>query len=262
MDKPLVMHAHHQCHLVLKISGSDSCTWVGDEFCRITDNAAVLINAWEPHRFEILGDNGRTTVLAMYIEPEWLAEIDPVFACSSHPEFFGQHSIPISKKVMDCAQMMSELMYFGASPSRSDVDGLVEEIMMSVIDRFSGWRSLQGAGGASSRYTDFRIRRAIDYMKSHIDEPLDICKLIDIATLSRSRFFQQFKNCTGVTPALFVNVQKVNTSIHELTAYQSPIQNIALDLNFLAQSNFSRFFHKHVGCSPSTYRRVASRVSN
>ena len=37
------------------------------------------------------------------------------------------------------------------------------------------------------------------------------------------------------------------------------IAEVAAELGFSAQSNFTRFFHNQVGVAPSEYRRAASR---
>lgn len=49
MNASLVAHAHHYCHILIKAGGSDSAFSVRGHRQPLTDESAVLINAWEPH---------------------------------------------------------------------------------------------------------------------------------------------------------------------------------------------------------------------
>ncbi len=74
MDKPLVTHAHHHCHVLIKASGADTYFTVRDRLQPLTDASAVLVNAWEPHAYSHHREGGpRTVILALYIECAWLA---------------------------------------------------------------------------------------------------------------------------------------------------------------------------------------------
>jgi len=42
MDRSLVRHAHHHCHVLLKVEGTDTQFLVGDRVTPLTDTAAVL----------------------------------------------------------------------------------------------------------------------------------------------------------------------------------------------------------------------------
>jgi len=51
MDWPLVRHAHPHCHVLLKVEGADTQFIVGDKVYPLTDEAAVLVNGWQPHSY-------------------------------------------------------------------------------------------------------------------------------------------------------------------------------------------------------------------
>src|SRR5665213_3777713 len=76
MDRPLVVHAHRQCHVLLKARGSNTFFHVRDGLYPLTERTAVLVNAWEPHCYAHHDPLApRTVILALYIEPEWLSLI-------------------------------------------------------------------------------------------------------------------------------------------------------------------------------------------
>jgi AraC-like DNA-binding protein len=52
----------------------------------------------------------------------------------------------------------------------------------------------------------------------------------------------------------------VETAISRLSSGQGKIAEVAAELGFSAQSNFTRFFLHQVGVPPSTYRRSATTI--
>src|SRR5918999_4305178 len=95
-DHSLVTHAHPQCHLLIKASGEDTAFQVGDRLYPLTRETAVLVNAWEPHA-KIHRAARRSTVLALYIEPDWLAGMDRRLSAAGLSGFFPQACVPISR---------------------------------------------------------------------------------------------------------------------------------------------------------------------
>ncbi len=105
MNASLVAHAHHHCHILIKAGGSDSAFFVRDHKQALTDETAVLVNAWEPHAYTHEPSvGGQTLILALYIEPSWLSEIQQSLALSAHPRFFPQtcvHIKPATRKIVE-----------------------------------------------------------------------------------------------------------------------------------------------------------------
>ncbi len=86
MDRPLVRHAHPHCHVLLKVEGADTQFSVRDRLVPLTDESAVLVNAWEPHAYAHDQARPKTVILALYIEPQWLGHFRPNWAARSISE--------------------------------------------------------------------------------------------------------------------------------------------------------------------------------
>ena len=76
--------------------------------------------------------------------------------------------------------------------------------------------------------------------------------------LSRSRFYDLFQVCTGFSPRAYLDMLCVETAISRLASTRQKIAEVAAELGFSAQSNFTRFFLNQVGVPPSKYRRAAN----
>lgn len=64
----------------------------------LTDDTAVLVNAWEPHCYAHHDPEApRTVILALYIEPAWLAQIQRPLSVSGYPGFFPKACVQIAR---------------------------------------------------------------------------------------------------------------------------------------------------------------------
>jgi AraC-like DNA-binding protein len=261
MDAPLVEHAHHHCHVLLKAGGADSGFLVRGERQPLTDATAVLVNAWEPHAYQHdLPPGQDTLILALYIEPSWLAEIQQSLTLSGHPRFFPRNCVAIDAHTKKIADEFVLELWWADDIAATRLETLLFNLMISVIDSYSGWRDM--AGLLRSRppsAIDPRIRRAIAYMRANVAMEFDMSTLAGEAGLSRAHFFSLFQKETQTTPLVYANVLRVEAAIRRLTEQQpQAVGDIAASLGFSAPSHFSRFFRQHLGITPSEYR---SRVN-
>jgi AraC-like DNA-binding protein len=262
MDKPLIAHAHHHCHALIKVSGPDTFFTVRGELQPLTAQTAVLVNAWEPHAYAChQPEVGRTVLLALYIEPGWLAEIQRQFAVSGHPQFFPHPCVEISPAARRFADLLAGEMLVADSIPPLRLESQLFELMVTVIDRNSEWRNFGELLRASRRQSaDPRIRRAMTLIRDGLGEGLDFDRIAAECGLSRAHFFALFRRCTNLTPSVYANVLRMEAAIRNLSSGREAIAGISLDLGFSAQSHFTRFFREHLGITPSEYRKVVDVV--
>lgn len=258
MDHPLVNHAHSQCHVLIKVGGSDTFFRVKGKYYPLNDNTAVLVNAWESHAYTHHNTGApRTVILAFYIEPTWLCEIDKSFIFSNSSNFFPQPCVELPSRIRALSGELAAQMLYGEQLSGDELQAQLSNLMVLIIDAFSQWqrRSLFGSYDLP-HIQDFRIRRAISFMRSHAGSEVDMKELAAEACLSRTHFFKLFRQQTNLTPNLYNNILRVEAAIHGLTETHQSMNMLSLGLGFNAQSHFTRFFQQHTGVAPSQYRRV------
>ena len=260
MTAPLVEHAHHHCHVLLKAGGADSAFLVRGERQPLTDSTVVLVNAWEPHAYQHdLPPGQDTLILALYIEPSWLAEIQQSLALSGHPRFFPRNCVEINSNTKKLVEEFVLELWWADDIAAARLESLLFNLMIAVIDGYSGWRDM--AGLLRSRpptAIDPRIRRAIAYMRANVAVDFDMTALAGEAGLSRAHFFALFQRETQTTPLVYANVLRVEAAIRRLTEQRQPVADISYALGFSAPSHFARFFRQHIGITPTEYR---SRVN-
>ena len=230
MDGALIHHAHPHCHVLIKASGADTFFAVRDRLHPLRDDTAVLVNTWEPHSYAHQPGAPATTILALYIEPRWLAD-----------------------------RMANELLFTDEAGERHEQ--ALMDLMVALIDRFSEWRSLRGAGiAARLPASDFRVRNAVRYMRSTLGEEFNADKVAQAAGLSRAHLFRLFHGTMQITPALYFNVLRMETAIGALADGSESVTTLSDRLGFAAPSHFSRFFRNNQGVTPTEYRRVVNLV--
>jgi len=258
MDHPLVNHAHSQCHVLIKVGGSDTFFRVGNKYCPLNADTAVLINAWEPHAYTHHNHNApHTVILAFYIEPLWLSEIDKSFISSQSPNFFPQPCVHLPPQIRALSESLATTMLYGGQISDDALQTQLSNLMVLVIDAFSEWRSTTYLSAYDFPLIhDSRIRRAISYMRANAGSKVDTAALASEACLSRAHFFKLFREQTNLTPTLYNNILRVEAAIHGITDTRESMSTLSANLGFNAQSHFTRFFQQHTGVLPSQYRQV------
>lgn len=258
MDRSLVRHAHPHCHVLLKVDGADTAMLVGDTVAHLTDESALLINAWTPHAYVHDARRPRTLILALYVEPAWLAEFRPNWVSSGTTHFFesptGAITPEIRRLTVDLAQSMVH-----APTARAEHERLLGSLMIAMIERFAAWRSIGGSlrDAARQQSVDWRIRRAITAIRGEPGGFDTVDRLADIAGMSRANFFRVFEASTGVTPRVFLNVVRLEQAVHQAVNTQTAFADLSSRLGFSDPAHFTRFFRDHAGVTPSRFRTVS-----
>jgi len=143
MDGALIHHAHPHCHVLIKASGADTFFAVHDRLHPLRNDTAVLINTWEPHSYAHQPGAPPTVILALYIEPRWLAEMQRDFTASGCPGFFPQACGDLTPHIRRLADRMAAELMFNDDVGDAHEQALMD-LMVALIDRFSEWRAMCG----------------------------------------------------------------------------------------------------------------------
>lgn len=99
-----------------------------------------------------------------------------------------------------------------------------------------------------------RINLAIDYLSTHISEPVSLEKLAGVSGFSSFYFHRIFTALVGETPADFVLRTRLELAENYLIKTGRSITQIALESGFSNSAVFARAFRKRYGITPGQYR--------
>lgn len=97
------------------------------------------------------------------------------------------------------------------------------------------------------------VRRARDYLESHLAEDVDLATLARVAGLTRSHLVRSFKRATGMTPHAYLVDRRVRQARRLLAAGTPPVA-VAAACGFCDQSHLNRLFKARVGVAPGAFR--------
>jgi AraC family transcriptional regulator len=102
---------------------------------------------------------------------------------------------------------------------------------------------------------DWQVRKVTDYMRGHLDEPIGLDMLADIAGLSRFHFCTAFRQATGSTPHAWLVNLRMERARQLLARSELPVTEVALAVGYETPSAFTASFRKATGLTPSVFRQ-------
>ena len=258
MSTSLIGHAHHHCHFLIKVGGTDSAFRVRGQLTPLTQRQAVLVNAWEHHAYEHQSPE-QTQILALYIEPSWLAEIQRSLVASRHPHFFMQSTATLSEQTLKNVEGFLLEFWWSDEFSSARLEQLLFDLVIDIIRSHSQWHELPQLMRMRPHVAkDARVRQAMALMQQEECQSFVAGDFAEKVGLSRAHFYSLFLRDVGVTPLVYANVLRFEAAVRRLSLNKETVADIAHDLGFSASSHFSRFFREHLGITPRDYRQKVS----
>ncbi len=100
-----------------------------------------------------------------------------------------------------------------------------------------------------------KIYSVTRYIHSHYSEELSLEGLSQQSYVSSCYLSRQFKAVTGFTLTDYIQMTRVRNVQAMLVNSDIAVAQAAIACGFSSFSQFNRVFRKHVGMSPSEYRR-------
>lgn len=99
------------------------------------------------------------------------------------------------------------------------------------------------------------IKEALEYIDSHLDEPIGFESIAEKFHFSPYYFHRMFSIIVGKTISVHVRDRRLLRACIQLTSTDKPVLDIGLDCGFTSAQSFSRTFSGVYGLSPSEYRK-------
>lgn len=99
------------------------------------------------------------------------------------------------------------------------------------------------------------IAQAIEYISEHYYEALTLGEVASVVHLSPNYFSKLFCDVSGKTFLDYLTYIRISKARELLSGTSDSITQVALVTGFGSFSSFSRTFRKHVGTTPSEYRK-------
>lgn len=237
------------CQAILYINGKKKLAGEG---------SIVLVNSGDIHALEPVGvPQGPESAIhgvSLFISYEFLKKICPEFDEISF-ELEGQE-----EKQEELRHLFDELLELYLSQDEKygylKMDGLLLQVIYLLCANFIKEKS--GAMVRSQKYID-RIRKVLDYMEKHYEEPLTLQGVAGHFCLSMEYLARVMKKYTGNTFKAHLNQIRVSKAYKDLMETDYSMLEIAMRNGFPDARSFISVFKDAYGMTPNSYRKKNSR---
>jgi transcriptional regulator GlxA family with amidase domain len=119
--------------------------------------------------------------------------------------------------------------------------------------RRPGYQSQFSTVLAAQEKADSPFAALVDWIRAHLDAPLDVASLAERAGMSPRTFHRRFTDALGETPARFVETLRLD---HARTLLQTSmaLKTVAAQAGYATPTQLSKAFTRRFGISPGLFR--------
>lgn len=141
----------------------------------------------------------------------------------------------------------------GQRPARDVILAHLLEVLF--IEALRSTETEAAPAGLLRGLADERLAVAIRQMHEHPSQPWTVEQLAREAALSRSTFFERFKQALGMPPMAYLLTWRMALAKNLLRGRDGSIADIAQRIGYSSVSAFSVAFTRYTGLTPSRYSR-------
>lgn len=125
------------------------------------------------------------------------------------------------------------------------------EILEIFLNLFNNQKKFLKPDNNADMYYSY----AINYINTNYFRPIHVYNLTEILGISQSYLCRIFKEKCGLSPQAKITNLKISKAKNMLNQGAMSITDIAYSLGFATPQDFSKFFKKNTGQSPTNYRK-------
>lgn len=167
------------------------------------------------------------------------------------PEHFPLQ--PASERIV-AHQRMVLVTRENAPASRLELTALILEFLTGLSRLFlEEIKALSAAPGKAETHVNRHVKRAVEYIETHLKDPLSTHDLAQALSLNKHYLGRIFRSATGETIGNFILQRKMELAKARMAGGDRLIKEVAAEVGFVDPHYFARLFKRHVGVRPSAF---------
>lgn len=249
-------HNHDDIQIALPLSGPFSAAWetaVGQLQRQIVHPGTLSINASrQPHAIRV---DRETELAVVWLPSPFLIRTAEEMAVSEPVEIAHVGEVQDTLLQQLCLALLLEVRQ-NSTPAQLYLDAMANLLAAHLLRHHSTRaRSVpETTGGLSPR----KLRLVLTFVHEHLDQDIALADLAVTVGLSASHLGTLFRQSVGQTPYQYVLAQRIERAKGLLCAGRLSLGEIALQVGFCDQSQFTRQFKHLVGMTPRAFVKAVS----
>lgn len=193
-------------------------------------------------------------VLGLHVQSGFLADcIDELYSRAAAEAGSSGHEIPADPVI----EWLEPALRGAGEIGETFQDAFADAAGLAIVLRLLSLRPQRAPEPAPvqrSPLPKWRLKRALEYIDTHLAEPVTLADIAAITGLSRMYFAAQFRAATGVRPHEFLLRRRIERAQELLSTSGQAVVEVALSVGFQTQAHFTTVFKRFVGETPHRWR--------
>lgn len=184
------------------------------------------------------------------LDPQRIADLVPKVYPHGLPPIQKERAVYICQTEPSIIEAATRLVALVAQPEDTDLlASLVkDEILIRLLRSPVGARVAE-IGQEESRLQ--RVAKAISWVQTHFDQPLDVEWLATLVHMSASSFHQHFKAVTSMSPLQFQKTLRLQEARRLMLTRMMDAGSASRQVGYLSASQFTREYGRYYGNAPT-----------
>ena len=224
---------------------------LGDRFKQeeIHVGDVCLVPAYTRHRINSKNEQG---LIMLSIEPSFIKRNIPEYINSDNLEFIP-HFAQSDPLIYQIGLSLKAALQNDLADSCFYAESLGIALVAHLIQFYTS--QTNPTSNDDIQTENAKIKQAKDYIHAHLNQKLSLKTIATTIGMSQYHFCRVFKETMGLTPWQYVIKKRIELAKQLLKMPQLSILEISNQMGYATSAQFSNFFRKHMGISPSTYRQ-------
>lgn len=249
---PLKMHNHGKCmEFVYVVKGKQIYQVNGVDY-PVESGNVFFTNPYEEHTTGLYPEEV-SVIYYMIIDLETLPKFG-VFANDEEYTFFSEQWGKQNNRIFKAPdELLGAMKHLVAAFDKNDIH-FDSRICNALSEALIALSCPQYTGKCKSTE---KIENSLDYINTHLDEPIRVSMLADMDYMSLSAYNKVFAEITGISPGEYILKQKIEKAKELLTESELSVTDIAYKLGFSSSQYFATVFKRFCCETPKMYRSRA-----
>lgn len=188
--------------------------------------------------------------LSLELDPQRIADLTLKVYPDGLPQSQKDRAVCVCDIDEGILEAAHRLMALASEPEDTDLLAALatDEILIRLLRSPVGARVAQ-VGREESRLQ--RVSKAVAWVQSHFDQPLDVERLAGLVHMSPSSFHQHFKAVTSMSPLQFQKALRLQEARRLMLAKRMDAGTACRQVGYLSPSQFTREYGRYFGNPPT-----------